>query len=198
LSAILGGGSLELVDVDANGCRHGTSLPLGTLRLAALRAGGERAFGTDDRQDAQARGLARGGRVPRSIVGGSLARVCPACDDRVRLADRRSARLSKSTPRPRRRSAKALAKRKAETLRPIPGLPSSRLAALPDTAALLFVLIRALQPGRLAFSSWGLREGPAVEQHGAGRTHAGSAGRGRRGFCRPTTALSAAQGQPRW
>ncbi|MFX8708221.1 hypothetical protein ABTM42_20215, partial [Acinetobacter baumannii] len=34
----LGGGSLELVDIDGDACRHGVSMPLGTLRLAALRA----------------------------------------------------------------------------------------------------------------------------------------------------------------
>ena len=64
--------------------------------------------------------------------------------------------------------AKSLARRKPETLQPVPGLSSSRLAALPDTADLLFVLIRALQPARLVFSSWGLREGLLWERMQAG------------------------------
>ncbi len=154
----LGGGSLELVDVDANGCRHGTSLPLGTLRLAALRAGGERAFGqTIAKMLKRADWRAAPGST-LYLVGGSLRAFArhamtvsgwPIDDPHGYEIDAASAQAL----------AKALAKRKAETLRPIPGLSSSRLAALPDTAALLFVLIRALQPGRLVFSSWGLREG---------------------------------------
>ncbi|HWU03235.1 MAG TPA: exopolyphosphatase, partial [Novosphingobium sp.] len=40
----LGGGSLELIDIDGTGCTHGVSLPLGTLRLPALRAEGPTKF----------------------------------------------------------------------------------------------------------------------------------------------------------
>lgn len=154
----LGGGSLELVDVDADGCRHGTSLPLGTLRLPGLRAGGERAFGqTVAKMLKRAEWRADPGST-LYLVGGSLR------------AFARHAMTTSGWPiddphgfeidaAPAQAVAKALAKRKPEALLPVPGLSSSRLAALPDTAALLFVLIRALQPGRLVFSSWGLREG---------------------------------------
>ncbi|WP_346234365.1 hypothetical protein, partial [Parafrigoribacterium mesophilum] len=40
-----------------------------------------------------------------------------------------------------------------------PGLSSTRLAALPDAAALLLSLIDHLRPAEIVFSSWGLREG---------------------------------------
>ena len=40
----LGGGSLELVDVADGGTSHGISMPLGSLRLSALRTGGDRTF----------------------------------------------------------------------------------------------------------------------------------------------------------
>ncbi|WP_421838456.1 exopolyphosphatase [Novosphingobium sp.] len=154
----LGGGSLELVDVDADGCRHGTSLPLGTLRLPGLRAGGERAFGqTIARMLKRADWRAAPGST-LYLVGGSLRAFArhamtmsgwPIDDPHgFEIAAPQAQAL-----------AKALGKRKPETLLPVPGLSSARLAALPDTAALLFVLIRALQPGRLVFSSWGLREG---------------------------------------
>ena len=66
---------------------------------------------------------------------------------------------SRSTPPPRSPSPRALRARRWRTLAPIPGIAGARLAALPNTAALLAVLIRSLQPGRLVFSSWGLREG---------------------------------------
>ncbi|MDP9056553.1 MAG: hypothetical protein M3N34_04380 [Pseudomonadota bacterium] len=44
-------------------------------------------------------------------------------------------------------------------LRNMPGISTSRLASLPDAAALLGVLVREMKPQRLIFSSWGLREG---------------------------------------
>jgi exopolyphosphatase / guanosine-5'-triphosphate,3'-diphosphate pyrophosphatase len=154
----LGGGSLELVDVDAAGCRHGTSLPLGTLRLPAFRAAGERAFG---QTVAKALKRADWQAAPGStlyLVGGSLRAFArhamsvsawPIDDPHGFEIDAPAAQAI----------AKALARRKPETLAPIAGISSSRLAVLPDTAALLAVLIRSLQPGRLVFSSWGLREG---------------------------------------
>lgn len=42
--ADLGGGSLELTDIVADRCTHGVSMPLGTLRLPSLRAGGAEKF----------------------------------------------------------------------------------------------------------------------------------------------------------
>ncbi len=44
-------------------------------------------------------------------------------------------------------------------LNDVAGISTSRLASLPDAAALLGVLVRELKPARLIFSSWGLREG---------------------------------------
>jgi len=154
----LGGGSLELVDVDAAGCRHGTSLPLGTLRLPALRAGGERAFGqTVAKMLKRAEWRAAPGST-LYLVGGSLrafARHAMAVSQWP-IDDPHGFEIGAA---PAQAIAKALARRKPEALTPIPGLSSARLAALPDTAALLAMLIRALQPERLVFSSWGLREG---------------------------------------
>ncbi|MFM9937787.1 MAG: exopolyphosphatase [Novosphingobium sp.] len=154
----LGGGSLELIDVDPAGCRHGISMPLGTLRLPGLRAGGERAFG---QTIAKALKRASWRAAPGStlyLVGGSLrafarhamvVKAWPIDDPHGFEIDAPTAQAI----------AKTLARKTPETLAPIPGIASARLAALPDTAALLAVLIRSLQPGRLVFSSWGLREG---------------------------------------
>jgi exopolyphosphatase/guanosine-5'-triphosphate,3'-diphosphate pyrophosphatase len=41
----------------------------------------------------------------------------------------------------------------------LPRISSSRLASLPDAAALLGALLREIGPSKLVFSSWGLREG---------------------------------------
>ena len=43
--ADLGGGSLELVMIEDGDCHDGVSLPLGTLRLPALREKGAASFG---------------------------------------------------------------------------------------------------------------------------------------------------------
>ncbi|MCX7283160.1 MAG: hypothetical protein NTX28_03805 [Novosphingobium sp.] len=49
--------------------------------------------------------------------------------------------------------------RRGQLQRPVEGVSASRLASIPDAAALLAVLLQRLQPGRVVFSSWGLREG---------------------------------------
>lgn len=154
----LGGGSLELVDVDSAGCRHGISMPLGTLRLAGLRAGGERAFG-----QTVAKSLRRAAwqAAPGStlyLVGGSLRAFARHAMHVTAwpIDDTHGFEINAAAAQA---IAKAMARKKPETLTPIPGMSSARLAALPDTAALLAVLIRSLQPQRLVFSSWGLREG---------------------------------------
>ena len=154
----LGGGSLELVDVGPAGCRHGISMPLGTLRLPGLRAGGERAFG---QTIAKALKSAAWRAAPGStlyLVGGSLRAFArhamgvtawPIDDPHGFEIDAAPALVI----------ARSLARKTLAGPAPIPGISSARLAALPNTAALLAVLIRSLQPGRLVFSSWGLREG---------------------------------------
>ena len=156
--ADLGGGSLELVDIDGACCRHGISMPLGSLRLPAMRADGERAFA---QRIIKAIKNAAWKAEPGStlyLVGGSLrafaryaihATNWPIDDPHgFAIASGEALRL-----------AKALARKKPEAMIPLSGVANARLASLPDTGALLAVLIRTLQPGRLVFSSWGLREG---------------------------------------
>ena len=156
--ADLGGGSLELIDIDADTCRHGVSLPLGTLRLPPLRTGGDPAFGRH-----VARILADADwSAPHSptlyLVGGSFrsfARYAmlqgewPSDDPHgFTIAADAAAAI-----------ARTLARKKGDALLPAPGIGSSRLVAMPDAAALLLALIRTLKPAELVFSSWGLREG---------------------------------------
>ncbi|MEY4160225.1 MAG: hypothetical protein RLZZ136_846, partial [Pseudomonadota bacterium] len=54
---------------------------------------------------------------------------------------------------------RALSRKRTEPLAPVKGVSSSRMGALPATAALLEVLVKTLAPTELVFSSWGLREG---------------------------------------
>lgn len=163
----LGGGSLELVDIKGDSCRHGVSMPLGTLRLARLRAGGDRAFG---QQVAKALEKADWAAEPGStlyLVGGSLRAFARFAMARLEwpIDDPHGFVLD---PADGVRIARALARRKPETLRPMHGIATARMNSLPDTGALLAVLIRRLQPGKIIFSAWGLREGLLYEDMAAG------------------------------
>ena len=159
--ADLGGGSLELVDIADDRAEHGVSLPLGTLRLPPLRAGTHQQF--LDRIDAviaQARWTTPPGAT-LYLVGGSFRAFARAAmqqlawpgDDPHGFALPADKALA---------MARGLAGQPAETLAPLPGISSSRLAVLPDASAMLHALIRRLAPARLVFSSWGLREGVLI------------------------------------
>jgi exopolyphosphatase/guanosine-5'-triphosphate,3'-diphosphate pyrophosphatase len=156
--ADLGGGSLELTDIADGTCTHGVSLPLGTLRLAALREKGAQPFARlIGRMLAAEHWQAEPGAT-LYLVGGSLRAFArhamivgdwPIDDPHGFTIDAGAAL----------KLAQAAARRTPETPAVLPGLSSSRIASLPDAAALLAVLIAKLKPARLVFSSWGLREG---------------------------------------
>jgi exopolyphosphatase/guanosine-5'-triphosphate,3'-diphosphate pyrophosphatase len=163
----LGGGSLELVDIDGDSCRHGVSMPLGTLRLARLRTTGDRMFG---QQVAKALKKADWAAEPGStlyLVGGSMRAFARFAMARLEwpIDDPHGFVLD---PVEALRIARNLARRKPDTLRAMAGISTARMNSLPDTAALLAVLIRRLQPGKLVFSAWGLREGLLYEDMPAG------------------------------
>lgn len=154
--ADLGGGSLEIVHVDGMRCEHGVSLPLGALRLPQLRAAGGARFGRRVRKLVDATGWQCAPGQVLYLVGGAhraLARYAMHAS-RWPLDDPHAFELD----------ADAAAKLCRSVLRSqppqqIPGLAASRLATLPDAAALLATLLRMVQPSKLVFSSWGLREG---------------------------------------
>ena len=153
----LGGGSLELVDVADGGTSHGVSMPLGSLRLSGLRVGGDRTFARKvGTMLAKADWAAEPG-VTLYLVGGSMRAFARAVMVRMNwpLEDTHGFTLD---------AAKAaemarLLSRRGQALKPIEGVSTSRLISIPDTAALIAVLLRQLAPGRIVFSSWGLREG---------------------------------------
>ena len=154
--ADLGGGSLELVDIDGPTCSHGCSMPLGTLRLTQLRAQGGARFTREVHRILVGADWAGEHDLPLYLVGGSwraMARMAMHLDDwpiqdphGYELAPERALTLARSIG-----SGKLIGE--------VPGLSRGRLAALPDAVALLSVLVREIRPSRLVFSSWGLREG---------------------------------------
>jgi exopolyphosphatase/guanosine-5'-triphosphate,3'-diphosphate pyrophosphatase len=154
--ADLGGGSLEIVHVDGMSCEHGVSLPLGSLRLPQLRAAGAAKFGRRVREMVHATEWQCAPGEALYLVGGSyraLARYAmlqmkwPADDPHgFELSAEAAAKLCRSVHRGKPPVA-------------IPGIADSRVASLPDAAALLAALLREVRPSRVIFSSWGLREG---------------------------------------
>ena len=236
--ADLGGGSLELTDIDGNSCTHGTSLPLGTLRLPGLRAGGQMKFARRVKKMLGEADWSTAHGQPLYLVGGSLRALARyamvrqgwpvddphafemAPEEALQIARTLSAGqlalaaaagkvaaaklVAAKAAGPKEPVGKALVGKalvgksvagkavvgktavgktmaskavvgKAAVLRadvasPAPAsraladldgmrISASRLASLPDAAALLGVLVRELKPSRLIFSSWGLREG---------------------------------------
>jgi len=170
----LGGGSLELIDIGPDGCRHGVSLPLGTLRLPALRAGGGEGFARAVRKLLRQGGWRGGAGQTFYMVGGAwraLARYAmlreawPVDDPHgYALEPQAAARLARGLAAEARSKAAGKPGGRGPAELAQLGLSASRVASLPDAAALLAVLVRELQPARLVISGWGLREGLLAER----------------------------------
>ncbi|MEP7221779.1 MAG: Ppx/GppA family phosphatase [Novosphingobium sp.] len=157
----LGGGSLELTHIDGDSCTHGSTMPLGTLRLAKLRVDGADSFANSIAAHLKATDWQGKQAQPFYLVGGSwraLARYAgyrkgwPVDDPHgYRMTPAEVLEIAEILNQPKFRIA-------------CPGLSSSRAASLPDASALLAVLVRKLSPSDLVFSSWGLREGLLYRQ----------------------------------
>ncbi len=161
--ADLGGGSLELACVDRGAVKQVVSLPLGVLRLAAIRAKSKNAlskFVADALRKAGWNGLGRD--LPLYMVGGSW-RALAHLDMQIsqfplpvihhyRMEASRAAYLVRVT-----------AQMGKARLRKIKSIPSSRAATLGHATALLAVLVRELGSSELIVSAHGLREGLMFE-----------------------------------
>ncbi|WP_226633209.1 Ppx/GppA family phosphatase [Novosphingobium profundi] len=155
--ADLGGGSLELIGVE-NGTisPRGITMPFGTLRLPGLRSNDAKAFSTVVHERLKANGWNGGKDEPLYIVGGSWRALAQQAMRELKwpVDDPHGFALPADDVL---RIARQFAKGRIEN--PDPRISSSRLASLPDAAALLAELVIALQPSEIVFSSWGLREG---------------------------------------
>lgn len=156
--ADLGGGSLELIAVDRGVAGDGTTLPLGTLRLAELRESSKsglrpallKRLKTVALPPSEGRDLFLVGGTWRALAQYVLHQQASPMDDPHGLtlpADEAD------------RLAKKLARSKAENVATIGSISSMRAAKLPDAAVLLRLLIDQLAPAQLVISAWGLREG---------------------------------------
>ncbi len=161
--ADLGGGSLELVRIRGGETTHHSSLPLGVLRLAALRATHGRNFARAViAQMAEAAWPGPDSGRKLYLVGGSwraLARLDMLLSrDAMPVVSGHVIPLS---------SIRRLQRRLQEFTRAgatgIEGMTSARLATLPDAATLLMAMVRGLATQELIVSTSGLREGLLYE-----------------------------------
>lgn len=154
----LGGGSLELVRVRGGAVHDRLSLPLGVLRLAAIRA----KRGSLERVISKA--LKKAGwpltaqGLPFYLVGGSWRAVARV---HMQLTDYPLPVLHGylMPPEAAARLVRALAQIDRKRLKSIDALPGSRIPVLSDAAALMAMLVKTLQSRSLVVSTFGLREG---------------------------------------
>lgn len=155
----LGGGSLELVDVENGKVVHSASLPFGVLRLGAILDKGEGALEKKVAKALEAADfMKRGKGRPFYMVGGSwraLARLDMLLTDyplpithHYRMKPGRVAELQKT-----------VASLDKSDVKSVPSLSVSRVPALPQANLLLAALIAGLKPSELIVSSFGIREG---------------------------------------
>jgi len=163
--ADLGGGSLELIMIENDDCHDGVSLPLGTLRLPALRAKGPPAFRKAVRKEMAKAGWAAAHPGPLYMVGGTWRAMAVYAMRTLGhpLTDPHAFALSTNEAD---RIAKRIARMTPAKLTEIPGISAPRAAGLPNAAAMLRVMLAELKPDGVVFSSWGLREGLLFQRLG--------------------------------
>lgn len=161
--ADLGGGSLELVRVAGAATDSASSLPLGTLRLPDHRKGGRADMAKSlDKVirkagwDLAANPAADNGAL--YLVGGTwrAMAVFAMAAQAYPLSDPHGFELDAAAALD---LANSLAASEAEVIKGRDRISSMRAEKLPDAAVLLQALLAQLNPERVVFSSWGLREG---------------------------------------
>ena len=164
LMADMGGGSLELARIADGAVHERTSLKLGAMRVAQIRAGGDGKLRKMVRAAlADFPWLERCAGKPIYLVGGSwrsLARV------HMDLHDYPLPVLGNySFPAGDAKALKAAVKgRDPADLAALPGVKTSRSGLLDDAAALLATLVALTRPDRIVISDFGLREGLIFQQ----------------------------------
>lgn len=156
--ADLGGGSLELAAIEDGQCRDAVSLPLGTLRLPALRAKGPREFRKAVKAELASARWAKAPSGPLYLVGGTWRAMANFAMHKAKypLSDPQAFCLTRDEAE---HITRRLIKADPERLSNIAGISANRASGLPDAAAMLRVMVQDLGPKSLVVSAWGLREG---------------------------------------
>lgn len=165
--ADLGGGSLELIEVDGQSREartgKGITLPLGTLRLPEYAGADVSATKAKLRPVLDRAVWADGAGGTLYLVGGTwramavyamIRRDYPLTDPHgftLEYADAKSL-------------AKTIAQSAPDDLAAITRISTMRSASLPNAGILLSALLKKMRPERIIFSSWGLREGVLFDE----------------------------------
>ena len=169
--ADLGGGSLELADVDDGEVHHSASLPFGVLRLEPFLRKGPGGLAKKVAKTIEAAHFAkRGRRRPLYLVGGSwraLARLdmllthypLPIMHHYAMASDRPG------------ELREPIANLDKADFKNIAQLSGARLATLPNANLLLETLVEAISPSELIISSFGIREGLLYDDLGEDARH---------------------------
>jgi exopolyphosphatase / guanosine-5'-triphosphate,3'-diphosphate pyrophosphatase len=159
LVADLGGGSLELVRIDGGEVHERISLPLGAMRVAAIRAGGQGKLRRVVGELCAPHGwLNQVGGARLYLVGGAWRALARVHMERaawpLRVLDNYS--FPAADARELKTYVRALG---LAQLIATPGVKPSRAPQLDDAAALLAALVAVVEPARVTVSAAGLREG---------------------------------------
>ena len=155
----LGGGSLELVAVNDGAFGEYVTMPLGLLRLAeASRDDRAAARAIIDRHLDKLDWLGRGRDLNIYAVGGAwraLARICIAqTQQALSVLDNFALEVREAL-----RIVELVASQSRKSLEKVPGLARKRVLGLPLAAMVLERVLRRVEPRRVVFSVYGMREG---------------------------------------
>ena len=160
----LGGGSLELIRVAGGEVHDRISLPIGALRLDAVRKRGARALrpfiaAALDGVDWAAKGQGK----PFYMVGGSWRALAQL---HIYLHDYPLPVVQQYTMAPDApaRLVRSIARIDPKTLKAVTAISTSRLPSLPGAALLLDATVKRLGSSEVIASAYGLREGLLYEK----------------------------------
>ena len=155
----LGGGSLELIRVRGGEAHERISLPIGALRLDAVRKRSPRALGAFIKKSLDKVAWASKGKgLPFYTVGGSwraLAQLHMHLTD-YPLPVVHQYCMDADAPA---RLVRTLARIQPKALKAIPAISSARAPSLPGAAMLLSATVKRLGSSAVIASAYGLREG---------------------------------------
>jgi exopolyphosphatase/guanosine-5'-triphosphate,3'-diphosphate pyrophosphatase len=154
----LGGGSLELIDIDGRTVRHDISVPLGSLNLIDLTGKDfARAAAHVDERLGKIGWLERGKGRPFYAIGGtwrSVARLHMLETDYPLSIVHEYAMTPKQVD-----SLCEAVTTRPQSLKSFPRLSAARQEMLPHGLVVLRRLVRIVKPSAIVFSAFGVREG---------------------------------------
>src|SRR6266849_8357077 len=154
----LGGGSVELIPVDLGQVGEGATLPLGPLRLAEYSDDEKRLREIVDGQLASIPWLRRYRGRSFYLVGGAWRALARIHMDQVKYP----LHIIQNYVVPRgdaEQIFRFISRLSRKSLEKVAALSKKRIEAVPLAAFVLSRIVDAIQPDRLVFSAYGLREG---------------------------------------